>query len=273
MKTFNLKIRASDIALFRRSPYKYFHKTDIKETPNQAFGTLTHLRVLEPEKFESEIAIEPDYDFIKLQTKKTKKALKEEFETENKDKKIISLDHYNDVNQIYINLITDPLIKEYVNDKQKVTEETQYLNLIDETSNTPFTLQGTPDLYLPNKNIIIDLKTCADCRPFPFRQSVHNYEYFIQAAVYKYLLENKYKKEFKTFIWLCVENKAPFVFSYYYVSEKLLELGLNIMKDTLPRMIQSIRSQDYKPKLNEAGEILELSEWQLYNYRTQGLID
>lgn len=265
-----LTIRSTSIAEFRRSPFKYFHREELKPTPSQIFGTLVHLFLLQPDKFNETTILEPDFDELKLSTKKTKKSLKEEFNSTYSDKEIISLETLKSLQMIKDNIHSNDLIKSLLLHKDSVSEKTHVTHMYDTASSLDYKLQGTPDLFVPDLNLIIDIKTSADCRYPHFRRSVYSYEYFIQAAVYKKLLEDTYKISFNRFMWLVIENKKPFIYSYYYATQELLELGLNCMLNTLPKMIEAYKNKNYQPLHEHAGDNMDLAEYQKFEYRTKG---
>lgn len=212
--------------------YKMAHKTP--PTDSMKLGTAVHSLVLEPENFFNDIAVLPE---LNLRTKDGRETL-EEFTKANKDKTVISKDQHEKsilMATSVENLIqASPVLSALMDDK--IIESSVYWwSQINDTAtgeNYFELLKVRPDILCKSHSVLLDLKTCEDATFTGFRKSVEKYFYHMSAAMYlsgvnqcKPLLDELGHLAYNKFIFICVENKPPYLSAVYEASQDLLFIG------------------------------------------------
>lgn len=70
--------------------------------------------------------------------------------------------------------------------------------------------------FVPDDQFILDLKTSQDPSEFGFGRQVASYRYDVQAASYSRLFEDVFNEK-RTFVFIVVSNKEPFLTATYYL--------------------------------------------------------
>lgn len=230
---------------FLRSPahYQYYLTEKREPTPAMAVGTALHTAILEPDKFEQEIAVAPDCD-------KRTKAGKEEhasFLEASQGKTVITAkDHKNILGmaesvkrcEAAVNLLSSPGFAE--------------LSVFAEDPEYGFLWKARPDWLTP-ASAIIDLKKCQDASPEGFQRQIGNYQYHLQAALYLQVLTWATGKKHEHFYFVAVEEKPPHGCAVYSLDFRSL--------DAARVRINSARSR--------FAECLETDEWPGYSGEIQ----
>ena len=201
-------LSCSSFKEFLRSPAHYQHYITEKREPTPAMtvGTAIHTAILEPEKFETEIAIAPKCD-------KRTKAGKEEYtsflEKATGKTVITEEDHKNVLGMVEgvkrcepaVNLLASgfPELSVYANDPEH-----------------GFLWKARPDWLTP-AGAVVDVKKCQDASPKAFQRQIVNYRYHIQAALYLQVLTWATGKKHELFYFLAVEEKAPHCAAVYQI--------------------------------------------------------
>lgn len=262
-------IRSTDIRTFRKSPRHYQLKDTQPQTFSMNLGTAFHMKLSEPKKFQDTYIPKPEFEKKSKTQPLTIKEQELAFLEANRGKEILSTKDLDVLDLMHESAMSNPFI-EGIFKKQMVIEE----KLIH-----PFTfddkdvlIQGTPDIILPDENIIIDIKTSADASFDKFQQTIAKFEYFIQSAVYIMLAEKQYNKSFTDFIWIVVENSWPYNVATYYMEKDLIDLGREIVNKTVPKMLTAIEKgifHGYTTRLTPIG----LPHYSKYKYFNEGVYD
>jgi len=216
-------LRSTYIREFRKSPRHYFLREDIQETPSMKLGTAFHTALLEPEKYQKNYVEIPSFEKkSKYQTLTIKEQL-ERWKEENKDSVTISSEDRDKVKMMLASCLDNPIINKIVNNEHALIEKEFYM-VKDEICYT-----GTPDIIIPELNLVIDVKTTTDASPNKWSKAIHDREYMIQAALYIDAMNAIFGKEFNRFIWVVVENKHPYSAMTYFAEPSLLDLGRNLI--------------------------------------------
>lgn len=218
-------ISSSQLKNFLVSPeyYRACEAGEVERTgsPSMILGTVLHSLVLEPELFVQQYAIEPVADG---RTKEGKE-IKEAFKTESEGKIIItsaiketalkmrdSLWKLKEFNQLFDG--GEPELSGYYTD-----------------SETGLLCKYRPDWRTDWS--ITDVKSCADASPIGFSKAIYNFGYHISAA--HYLAGDNIVKgtDHRQFIFVCVENKAPFCAAIYVLDQESLIEGERLRRVAL----------------------------------------
>ncbi|WP_116364439.1 PD-(D/E)XK nuclease-like domain-containing protein [Parahaliea mediterranea] len=238
-------------------------------TANMALGTAVHTLVLEPEKFAEEIAVEPTLD---RRTKAGKEAAAE-FAARSAGKTIITEEQYEAAQHMAASVRSHssagPLLEDII------AESSIYWwnqPAYPEQSNVSAEMTKVrPDIIGLGHPIVGDLKTTADASHDAFIRSIHRYGYHISAGMYldginqcRELLEFTKRFAYKDFVFICVENKAPWLTAVYHMSPRYIELGTLIYRECLRRM-RAARAAGF-PGYPEEIRVIEPPTWASRGY-------
>lgn len=235
------EISASNIKMLLENPYKFATGYKMEQTQHMALGTALHSAILEPAKFKEDIAVLPALD---ARTKLGKEQ-RDEFYTLNANKTIITPEQYESVMRMKKSVMSQ------VGGLFAGVAEVSIFGEIDGVG-----ARCRPDMFVKEKGLIIDLKKTQDASPDGFTKAIANYRYDIQAAWYIDVCESA-GIAIKEFIFVCVEDKEPFMVGVYTLSAEWFNLGRAEYKRALD--IYS-RLEDYKKpifKNTQDGTILQ----------------
>jgi exodeoxyribonuclease VIII len=197
--------------------YQAWLKAEDEDTDALRIGRLVHLASLEPQVFDRQVRVMPECD----RRTKDGKAVYEAFvatlkEGEEciKQKEMDLILGIAESAQCGIEKIADGKARVRVME-QVVTGKCEGIDI-----------KGRPDLILHDSEgaIIIDVKTTADASPDAFSKDVAKFKYHLQAAFYMHMTGAK------SFYFVAVEKKKPFAWAIYFLDEKTLEQGRQMMR-------------------------------------------
>ena len=238
----------------------YNRKHPKSPTPAMRLGTAVHSMVLEPDKFEEDNAIMP---VINARTN-AGKAEKAEFELLNADKNIITADQYTTAQLMAERVHEHPIASLLV--KDLIVESSVYWwykarDRDDDTEYKEF-LKVRPDGISRNYPVLVDLKTTKDGSYSGFIRSVQDYYYHVSAAMYlegvnqnKDLTGEVKHINFNQFVFVCIENFAPYEVSCYELSKDYLRIGYQLYTRALERLHKG--RQEKWPGYPEEVRVLE----------------
>lgn len=223
-------ISSTQLKHFLKTPrtFQAYGRGEITFTASDTMdtGTVTHAMVLEPETVNDQIVVQPELlkPTQKMRETKTIKAdiqerieVWDEFDKQKGGKLVVSSKQFDDARFMSDAVLNDPECRQLL--KSGVTEMSGYY----EDPDTGLLLKYRPDWK--NPDYLADLKTCADGSYHGFRNSIGKFKYQLSAAHYlegENILEGN---DHKSFIFLCVENKAPWLVSVYVLDDESLRHG------------------------------------------------
>lgn len=234
-----------------RSPAHYqaylsgFNRT---ETSAMFMGTAVHARLLEPDLFELDYVVAPVGD---RRTKEWKK-----FEIENANKKILTPDQ---------SLIIEGISKsvgEHVSGAALLRAGLVEHTMIWQDEETGIWMKIRPDcLCIDFGGMCVDVKKTVDAEEGAFARACVNYDYDIQAAVYLDGLRSVFKRDFD-FLFLCVEESAPYGCALYGAPTEMIERGQRRYRKAL-RLLKECRDSGQWPSYQPDGGFSVLN-WPRY---------
>lgn len=210
-------------------------------TENMIPGTITHSLVLEPDKFDEEIAILP---VLNLRTKAAKEA-KEEFLALNPGKTIATEAQLEKAECMAKRVLEDPWVGVLLQDIIPETSVYWWYKSMDTYDKTKYKemLKVRPDGISKNYPILIDLKTTKDGSYSGFIKSIQNFYYHVSAAMYlegvnqcQELLKECGHIAYTKFIFICVENFEPYAVSAYELSPEYMNIGKDLYRRAMMRL-------------------------------------
>lgn len=255
------RIGRSGLQLFSRSPRHYWAEyldpNRVRKEPTKAMriGTALHAAVLEPERVQDKIALEPERWPTKAECGRTQEEQKAQFAQENRRKTILKPEEYACVRGMYQSLMRHPLAAEHLT----APGETEYAVLFDHP------LTGSPAKIKPDKlnremELVIDLKTADDASPSAFARSAVDHWYHVQAAWY---LDGLFHTEGRMpagFLFVVVEKEPPYEIALYYAPPEMLILGRKIYQKQLIRY-EECRRKNQWPGYPEELQPITLPRW------------
>lgn len=202
-----------------RSPLHFWARhldpaRELKETPAMRLGTLAHLAILEPERWESETIIAPAVD----RRTKAGKETWAEFIEKSAGKEIVSAEDAATVESIVDAVGSHRGAGALL--KGAATE----VSLDWRDGSTGALCKGRMDA-VARHDVIVDIKTCQDASPKAFERSIANFGYHIQAAHYIDGYEAATGVRPRAYVWIAVESSAPHGVAVYAADAAMLEIG------------------------------------------------
>ena len=212
---------------YHKSPmhFKYAIDNPRQSTDAQTLGTLVHSMVLEPHTIDDDFTMmdmskrpDPTKDFRSQENKLWKQQLIEEAAHHNRA--LVDVDVYAQAKLMADSVLSNPVIKSLI-DRATIERGIMWTDPV-----TKLKCKGRPDAFIEEKNLIIDLKTTISAHPSEFQKSIWNYRYHEQAAFYSMGLKALYGADkFDKFLFIAVENKAPYCSATYFLSPNALDVG------------------------------------------------
>lgn len=237
-------LSASGAKSLLRSPAHFVaSKETFKEpTPAMRLGTAVHTMILEPEKFEDEIAVMPKFD---KRTNVGKKAI-EEWEADNVGKCIIDSFQYERARQISESVREHPFFVERMGNG--IAESTLLWE--------QYGVQCKARVDYRKSNTIFDIKTCQDASPEGFAKQIANFQYHIQAAHYAMGWRRVMGEKLDRFVFVAVESDFPHMVGIYTLDRNSLAAGQMAMEKAAKAYRHVL---DGKVEKNYTSRIVEIS--------------
>lgn len=202
-----------------RSPLHFWARhldpaREFRETPAMRLGTLAHLAILEPERWESETIIAPAVD----RRTKTGKEIWAAFLAKAEGKEIVSAEDAALVGSIAA------AVRGHRGASALLKGAATEVSLDWRDGSTGARCKGRMDA-VARHDVIVDLKTCQDASPKAFERSIANFGYHIQAAHYIDGYEAATGVRPRAYIWIAVESSAPHGVAVYAADAAMLEIG------------------------------------------------
>ena len=225
---------------------QYYRTHPKPPTPNMKLGTAVHSLVLEPHKFEEDIAVmagdvkKPTKAQLNAKNGPTDATLKlmafwEDFELKNKGKTVITEAQLEMAQAMAKRVREAPIIGLLVNDLIVESSVYHWYKSMDPDDNTQYQelLKVRPDgIPRPYPGVVLDLKSCADASYSGFEKAMRYFYYHLSASMYLELcnqclelLDFMKIYAFTKFIFVCVESEPPHEVAAYEFMPKFRDAG------------------------------------------------
>lgn len=185
------------------------HSYDSDKTPALVFGSAFHTLMLEPEKFHEQYSI-------------CKESGKDNL-TPAQIKHLAGM-----VDAAEARKISSSILR-----KDKIVEKT----FIAPSPFEGIDIKIRPDIFIPESNLIVDLKTTRDCGQESFYSDSLRFSYDLQAFAYCFVAEKVHKNPVKFLFW-AIEKTPPYFMKFYAAGPEFLDRGrekfyraLDLIKD------------------------------------------
>ena len=246
----------SQLVMALRSPAHLKASLEHPKTVTEAMqlGTAIHTAVLEPELMEEEIA------FLPGNLNRRTNAGKEEYATfmeEHAGMTILPDASKQLVSDVAAAVRSCPAAQLFLGQGDAIREGSYLWR--DEKTGLP--LKCRPDLYLPSKKIVVDLKTTTDARPGAFSQSVARLGYHVQAAHYLDGV-NAVRGDgaAEQFVFLAVEKDPPYGVLVGALDAEDIERGRDACRRGINRVAWCLENDKW-PGYSSRVHRLSLPRW------------
>jgi exodeoxyribonuclease VIII len=117
-------------------------------------------------------------------------------------------------------------------------------------------VKARPDAFC--ENYAIDVKTTENASPESFKRSIYNYGYHVQAAMIQDALREVCSIDIKHYIFIIIENNAPFASATYILDNNAIEKGRQVYKNCLLNLKECIMSNTWPAY---ETQIIDLPTW------------
>lgn len=261
------EISAHGLHKIAKAPALYLHGLSNPHTPTpaQRWGTLVHLRALEPERFASEVATLP-YDAPErpqarsVNAKRPRPEVLEaagwwaKFDMENIGKEFVSADELGKLSAVQDSLMNHPAAGRILL-AGGLTEASMFWK----DAETGIRCRARADRIHAGGAIIADIKTTKDASAESFSKDAWNYRYDVQAAFYLDALRALTGVD-GHFIFICVETEPPYLVACYVATPAMIEAGRTRYRRDLATYASCVESGQW-PGYGDAVMPLDLPGW------------
>jgi len=246
-------VSPSQIKILRRSPLHYFDQflaeDREKKPPTEAMlkGTALHTAILEPQLWDSTIAV-PPHAFDRRT--KVGKELAAEFAKESAGKIVLSPDDADEVRRMADAVRNHPAARFLLELPGRREASYTWTDQV-----TGLECKTRPDWHSEDRRIVVDVKTAQDASRAEFSRSISNYEYHVQAAW------NLDAQGGELFLSLVVENARPYGVAVYPASEAMLEAGRRRIQSGMAQLAECWRTNSWPSYGDEIQVPIELPAW------------
>jgi hypothetical protein len=246
-------VSPSQIKVLGRSPLHYFDQFLAEDrekreaTPAMLMGTALHTAVLEPELWDSTIAVPPQsFD----RRSKAGRELAAEFERESAGKVVLSPDDADQVRRMADAVRKHPAARFLL--ELPGRREASY------TWTDPATgleCKTRPDWHSEDGRIVVDVKTTRDASRAEFAKSIANLDYHVQAAW------NQDAIGAEQFITIAVENVRPYAVAVYPASGGMIAAGQRRIEAAMTLLAECWKSSQWPGYGDLVQEPIDLPRW------------
>jgi hypothetical protein len=246
-------VSPSQIKVLGRSPLHYYDQflaeDREKKPPTDAMlkGTALHTAVLEPELWDSTIAV-PKHSFDRRT--KAGKEMAAEFERESAGKIVLSPEDAEEVRRMADAVRKHPAASFLLDLPGR--REASY-TWTDPT--TGLECKTRPDWHSEDRRIVVDVKTCRDASRVEFAKAIANLDYHVQAAW------NQGALEAEQFITIAVESARPYAVAVYPASGAMIAAGQRRIESAMHLLAECHASGNWPGYGDLVQEPIELPAW------------
>ena len=200
------------------------------ETPLMAIGTAFHAFMLEPDEFDKDYVIIPEFEPTEVDKKtgeikpktsgwKRTNDYKDQvtaFQKKHAGLKILTEEEYSQLLSMRASMAKSIMFKEYFQDAPGYNEAT-YVD-------GRFKVRCDRICEVDGKTVIIDIKTTDDATPEAFKKKMLQMDYDLSAVMYLDIAKAD------EFIWVVQEREAPFACCWYRMTDWIHQKGTAKLK-------------------------------------------
>ena len=251
-----------------RSPAHFRYALDHPTVPELGdalnFGSAFHTLILQPYKWDEEVAVLPDAVDADIKGRKTfwqtndGKAYKAEWLKTQEDMTQIKSDQVAQLDAMAAAVDDDPVAGPLMK-----AEGYPEVSVVFNYHEVKFRSRLDKILRQYNgRDVVVDLKTCASGDMDHMRKAIYDYGYYTAAAAYFEASKTVYNFNPTAFIFVCVEKEPPYVVSTYELGPITLNAGKKMNQLHLEQY-RHCAEHDWWPGYTPEIAGLDFAEWQL----------
>lgn len=250
-------ISKSGLDLIARSPYLYRNRPRQEQTRAMLIGSAFHTKTLEPHVFNDLFAVTPAIDG---RTKEGKLAYAE-FLKEHRGK-----DHLIPGDAAQIEAMA-AAVKGHTTAASLLEDGEAENSIFHIDEHTGELIKVRPDWMV--EDLLVDLKSTEDASPEAFARSCWNYRYYVQAAFYLDVANERLGfNRFTSFVFIACEKSPPHQVAVYVADQQMVEAGRAEYRRCL-NLYHQCRVTDTWPGINEGRIVpIGLPGWALRQIET-----
>lgn len=241
-----------------KSPKHYWHKylnpdrEPEEPTPAKVLGTAIHSIILEPDLFDSTVAINPGID----RRSNAGKAEYAQFLAESAGKLIITDEQAQACYAVRDTVHQHPLARGLLTGGKA---EQSFYAVDDETGEL---IKCRVDFLPDNGSMIVDVKSTEDASPAAFGKSSANYRYPVQTAWYWHVLDSAFGEHPQHWVFLAFEKEPPYAIGVYFAQPDDVARAAIAAREDLLRIVEHKRSGQWPDYGTEALPLTMPRWWQ-----------
>jgi hypothetical protein len=248
--------------LVERSPAHYKAWIDGgEEAPTDAlrFGSTFHCALLEMARFQDSHYVVPKFGDCR---KKENKAARDAWRTANgwvdddvgiPGKTQISDEEFSDIEGMVLSVVGHPLAGKMLADGEPE------LTVRWRDAHTGLECKARPDYYVRKRRMVVDVKSTFDASFDGFKKSIANYNYHVQAALYRDGLE-ACGERVEHFLFVAVEKKPPYALAVYTLDAQAAAKGYDIARTGIEKLAECMRTGEW-PSYPATIQTINLPAW------------
>lgn len=222
-------ISKSGLVKIKESPDHFKNGEPYIETPEKIFGKQYHCYLLEPHEFDKRYYVFDDSDKVLSIGGAKPRGTKEyqEWFTQQEhlmvDKEVIKKDDFDRMTAMKEKLLSHPYAKMLLTNG---IAEHGIIGEIETKTAGKIGVKLIPDYRKDIKHLVIDFKTTRDASKKGFERDCGEYDYQIQAAFYKDMVQLFLNDQREiTFIFIAQEKRKPYAFNIFEASNQFIAQG------------------------------------------------
>lgn len=259
-------VNFSTLKHLKRSPAHYHAELlktklqkDDEDTDARRLGRVTHVAMIEPERFASMVAV---WDGGRRAGKEW-----ETFKAQHKGKELITLEQYNQAIAMSRAVRSNEKLAYYLRKgKAELTIRWECEGVVCKSR-----IDFVSGVMVPNT--LVDIKTAQDASPRAFGRAAWDFDYVMQAAMYSDAYHAATGDRLR-YLLGAVEKSPPYVAAPYWVAEELIDYGRNQYRELLVKL-KTCREQNNWHGYAEDDEVLalQLPPWAIPADEGEGVED
>lgn len=221
-------------------------------TPAKILGTAIHSILLEPDLFAKAYVPNPGIE----RRSNAGKAEWAAFQQENAGKVIVTDDQYQACLAVRDAVYFDPLAGKLLRAPGKAEQSFWAIE-----PDSGELIKCRYDYLHEGGSTAVDVKSTEDASPAGFGKSVWNYRYFLQPPWYYDVLDILYGEVPQAWAFLAVEKEPPYVCGVYYATPEQIQLGRDIARRDLMRILEHRRSGEWPGYTADGPLPVEFPGW------------
>lgn len=245
----NPAVNWSTLKYMRESPMLYRYRLSVprEDTPALALGRATHTLVFEPELF--------DEQYVIWEGGRRAGNAWSDFVDAHPDQTILRTEDADQCAALAEAVRRHPLVQPYLRDGGEFERAIEWTD-----AQTGLRCKGRPDWLIPDRRILLDLKTCMSIDGRRFGAIAARFQYHAQLAMYRAGVAAALGWEPQRVLIVAVEKDAPYDVGVFELDQDALYAGAEEVAELL-RALKVCRETDTWPGRYTEEQALQLPAW------------